>query len=207
MKENTVIRRERPEDFREVENMVREAFWNVYQPGCMEHYLLHCLRNDPAALKELDLVMEKEGRIIGQIFYMRSEIVRDDGTRLPVLTFGPMSIHPDYARQGYGLQLLNASLKQAEKLGAGAVCITGNIEFYGKAGFTLGTEWGVYHKEEAVRPYFLVKELKKGYLENVKGTYSDPEGYMAAASHPEELEAFDAQFPPKEKKKLPGQLF
>ena len=127
---NLIIRLETKDDYRAVENLTREAFWNVYRPGCMEHYVLHCLRDDPAFVPELDFVMELGGELIGQVIYVRSEIECDDGRILPIMTFGPISIAPEYKRQGYGKILLDYSMEQAEKKGAGALAIVGNIDFY-----------------------------------------------------------------------------
>lgn len=97
-----IIRLERTEDHREVENLVRESFWNVYRPGCSEHYVLHVLRDDPAFIKELDFVMEQDGRLIGQNMLMKTVIEADDGKVIPVLTMGPISITPELKRKGYG---------------------------------------------------------------------------------------------------------
>ena len=89
------IRQERKEDHRAVEELVREAFWNVYRPGCFEHYVIHVLRDDPAFVKELDLVMEQDGRLIGQNMFMETVIRADDGRDIPVLTMGPIGILPE----------------------------------------------------------------------------------------------------------------
>ncbi|MBQ1635337.1 MAG: GNAT family N-acetyltransferase, partial [Bacteroidales bacterium] len=115
--------------------MVREAFWNVYRPGCSEHYLLHVLRDDPAFVKELDLVLEKDKRIIGQIAFVKAVISSDDGSKIPVLTMGPICISPELKGNGYGRILLNKSLEKAASMGFGAVLIEGNIGFYGGSGF------------------------------------------------------------------------
>ena len=133
MSENNItIRPETKDDYRAVENLTREAFWNVYRPGCMEHYVLHCYRNDPAFVPELDFVMELNGKLIGQVIYVRSEIDCDDGRKVPIMTFGPIGIAPAYKRQGYGKKLLDYSMEKAKEIGAGALAITGNILFYGK---------------------------------------------------------------------------
>ena len=198
-----IIRRETAADYAAVERLTREAFWNVYRPGCTEHYVLHVLRGDPAFVPELDLVLEKDGRPIGHIMYMRAVLAADDGRTLPVMTFGPISIHPAFQRQGYGKFLLDQSMEQARELGAGALCIEGNIAFYGKSGFVEGSSRGIryFAKEEA--PYFLLKELKEGFLTGITGVYRPPEGYFVDE---QEAEAFDATFPPKVKRRLPGQL-
>ena len=208
--QNTIIRRETPDDFRAVENLVRESFWNVYRPGCQEHFVLHRLRDDPAFVPELDLVMEKDGELIGQNMFMRAHIQANDGRDIPIMTMGPICVAPAYKRQGYGKLLLDASLEKAAALSCGALCFEGNILFYGKSGFTYASDFGIrYHglPEDADASFFLCKELIPGYLSGVTGVYGPPEGYFAAEKEPEAFEAFDALFPPKEKLKLPGQLF
>ncbi len=207
MRSTTLIRREKKEDFRTVENLVRESFWNVYRPGCSEHYVIHVLRDDPAFVPELDFVMEKDGRIIGQNMFMRTVIEADDGTCVPVLTMGPIGIAPEYKRQGYGKKLLDYSLEQATALGNGAVLFEGNILFYGKSGFGYARKFGIrYHDlpEGADDSFFLCRELIPGYLKEVTGVYQTPQGYYVDDA---DVEAFDREFPPKEKLKLPGQIF
>lgn len=205
-KENIVIRLETETDYRNTESLVREAFWNVYRPGCMEHYVLHCYRGDPAFVPELDFVMELDGKLIGQIIYVRSEIACDDGRRIPVMTFGPISIAPEYKRQGYGKLLLDYSMEKAREKGAGALAITGNILFYGKSGFVPAKTKGVRYADDPDADYFLIKELMPRFLHGISGTYKDPEGYFVCDKDPEGFERFEAEFPPKQKLKLPGQL-
>ena len=202
-----IIRLEKEEDHAETEYLVRESFWNVYRPGCSEHYVLHMLRNDPAFVKELDLVMERGGRIIGQNMFMKTVIDADDGRTVPILTMGPICITPELKRQGYGRKLLDASLQKAAELGFGAVLFEGNIGFYGKSGFDYASKFGIrYHDlpEGADASFFLCKELIPGYLSGVTGVYQTPQGYYVPD---EDVEAFDRQFPPKVKQKLPGQIF
>ena len=202
-----IIRPENADDYRTVENLVRESFWNVYRPGCSEHYVIHVLRDDPAFIKELDFVMELEGEIIGQNMFMRTVINADDGTDVPVLTMGPICIAPELKRKGYGKELLDYSLEKAESLGFGAVLFEGNILFYGKSGFDYASKFGIrYHDlpEGADSSFFLCKELISGYLDSVTGVYQTPAGYYVDDA---DVEEFDGSFPPKEKKKLPGQIF
>lgn len=206
-KNDYTIRPERNEDHREVEALVREAFWNVYRPGCLEHYVLHQLRNDPAFVKELDLVMEKDGRIIGQNIFLHALIKSDDGRDIPIMTMGPICIARELQGQGYGKRLLDHSLELAAKLGCGALCFEGNIGFYGKSGFVFASEKGIrYHglPEGADASFFLCRELIPGYLEGITGEYAPPAGYFVDEA---EAEEFDRFFPPKQKLKLPGQLF
>lgn len=204
---NIIIRLEEKSDYRAVENLTREAFWNVYRPGCMEHYVLHCYRNDSAFVPELDFVMELDGELIGQVIYVRSEINCDDGRKIPIMTFGPISIAPAFKRQGYGKLLLDYSINQAEKFGAGALAITGNIDFYGKSGFVPAKTKKIRYADDPEADYFLIKELKQGFLNGISGTYKDPEGYFVCEKNPEAFEKYEATFPAKQKLKLPGQLF
>ncbi len=206
-KNDITIRLEKEEDRREVENLVREAFWNVYRPGCSEHYVLHILRDDPAFVPELDLVMERDGRIIGQNVFVKTVIEADDGRIIPILTMGPIGITPAFKRQGYGKRLLDYSLQLATARGFGAVLFEGNIAFYGKCGFDYAEKFGIrYHglPEGADASFFLCKELVPGYLDGVTGVYQTPAAYYVDDA---DVEAFDRDFPAKEKKKLPGQLF
>ncbi|MBE6968515.1 MAG: N-acetyltransferase [Ruminococcaceae bacterium] len=206
-KNDYIIRLERNDEYREVENLVREAFWNVYRPGCLEHYVLHRLREDPAFVSELDFVMEQDGELIGQNMFMRAAIRADDGREIPILCMGPICIRKDLQRQGYGKALLDYSLEKATEMGFGALCFEGNMDFYGRSGFTYGREFGLrYHDlpEGTDDSFFLCRELIPGYLNGITGIYGPPQGYFVDEG---EAEAFDRAFPPKAKEKLPGQFF
>ncbi|MBQ7765500.1 MAG: N-acetyltransferase [Lachnospiraceae bacterium] len=205
-KNNYIIRLETPADYAEVENLVRESFWNVYRPGCYEHYLLRCLRNDKDFVPELDFVMEKDGRIIGQNVFVRASIQADDGRDIPIMTMGPICIANDLKRRGYGKILLDYTIEKAKEMGAGALCFEGNIDFYGKSGFTYASEFGLRYRglpEDIDASFFLCKELIPGYLAGITGEYGPPAGYLIDEAKAEE---FDKQYPYKEKLKLPGQL-
>lgn len=206
-KNDLIIRLERKEDYRKVENLVRESFWNVYRPGCLEHYVLNQLRENEDFISELDFVMEKDGKIIGQNVFVRANIKADDGSKIPILTMGPICIVNELKRQGYGKILLDYSLKKATELGFGAVCFEGNIDFYGKSGFTFASEFGIrYHglPEGADASFFLCKELIAGYLNGITGEYATPKVYFVDEA---EAEEFDKEFPEKEKLRLEGQIF
>ena len=206
-KNNYIIRLEDKKDYTEVENLVRESFWNVYRPGCSEHYVIHVLRDDLAFIPELDFVMEKDGRLIGQNMFMRTVIDSDDGRKIDVLTMGPIGIIPELKRKGYGKILLDYSLNKAKELGFGAVLFEGNIDFYGKSGFDFSSKFGIrYHDlpEDADASFFLCKELIPGYLNGITGVYQTPQGYYVSD---EAVDEFDKSFPYKEKLKLPGQIF
>lgn len=207
MKDSIIIRTEKEKEYREVENLVRESFWNVYRPGCLEHYVLHQLRKDAAFVLELDFVMEANGQIIGQNMFMKAFIQADDGRKIPIMTMGPICIAPDLKRKGYGKILLDYSLEKAKELGCGAICMEGNIDFYGKSGYRQASEFGIrYHglTEDDDASFFLCRELIPGYLDGITGEYAPPQGYYVDE---QDAEAFDKTFYYKEKKKLPGQLF
>ena len=200
MKNNLVIRLENKSEYHKVENLVRESFWNVYRPGCMEHYVLHQLRNDAAFVPELDFVMEQDGELIGQNMFMRATITADDGRDIPIMTMGPICITPSLKRKGYGKILLDYSLEKATEMGCGALCFEGN------SGFRQASEFGIrYHglEEGEDASFFLCKELIPGYLDGITGEYTTPAGYFVDEK---EVEEFDKEFLYKEKKKMPGQI-
>lgn len=204
---NLNIRNEKKEDYRAVENLIRESFWNVYRPGCLEHYVIHKLRDDVDFISELSFVMELDGEIIGQNMFMKANIKADDGRDIPIMTMGPICIAPEFKGKGYGKILLDYSLERAKEFGCKAICFEGNIDFYGKSGFTFASNFGIrYHglPEGEDASFFLCKELEEGYLNGITGEYATPQGYFVDENKAEE---FDKNFPPKEKLKLPGQLF
>ncbi len=201
-----VIRREEPGDHDAVEALVREAFWNVYRPGCCEHLIVHRGRSDAALVPELNLVMESGGELIGQIIYFGSRILFDGGGEKPCLIFGPISIAPARQRQGYGRQLLDYSLERAAALGWDCVCIEGSIGFHGRSGFVVAGGQGIRKYGEApgtVSPHFLLRELVRGALYGLTGQFVVPDVYSVDEA---DAAAFDSRFPPKERLRLPGQL-
>ncbi len=201
-----ILRIEQEKDYFEVENLTREAFWNVYRPGCCEHLILHRLRNDPRFVPELDYVVEEEGKLIAAIAYARGFLTLEDGGETDLLLFGPVSVLPEYQGRGYGEKIIRFTLEQARRLGYPAVVITGSPQYYGKFGFESASRQGIYYKgtdrgEES--PFFLIKILEPNGAAALKGTYSDPECYL---TNEKDVDAFDQQFPPKEKEVRPGQL-
>ncbi len=214
MNSNFTIRVEEPRDFKTVENLTRDSFWNVYRPGCTEHFVLRCYRSNPDFISELSLVMEKDGQIIGHVMFSKAELIieadgKPTGEKFPIWTFGPISIRPDFKRQGYGLKLLKYALEKAKAMGIGFICMEGNINFYRHAGFDLASKLHIhYHCEpkDSEVPYFLAQELIPGYLNGIEATYTPPKGYFVAEENPEDFSKYEAEFPYKEKLVLPGQL-
>lgn len=196
------IRLEQEKDYREVENLTREAFWNVYRPGCLEHYVLHQFRKSNDFVAELDFLLEKQQKIIAHVMYAKASI-QCAQNNVPIVTFGPLSVLPKEQGKGYGSALVRYSLEKAKELGFKAVAITGNLNFYGKLGFELGKDKNVVYADDPEAEYFLVKELEEGFLEGIAGTYKDPQGYFVDE---QEAEIFDLQFPKKEKLKTDSQL-
>lgn len=192
------IRQEAESDRTAVENLVREAFWDLYAPGCCEHYIVHSGRNDPAFVPELDIVMELDGALIGHIIYFRSVIELDGGGSVPALIFGPVSIAPGYQRRGYGRRLVDFSLGLARELGGKCVCIEGDIAFYGKCGFVVASGQGIRERgaRPGAAPHFLLRELVRGTLYGKSGEFVVPGVYFPAA---DAVEEFDRRFPPKVK--------
>ncbi len=206
-KNDITIRLERKEERRAVESLVREAFWDVYRPGCLEHYVLHQMRNHPDFIPELNYVLEKDGRLIGQNVFVRAAIRADDGRNIPIATMGPICIAPEFKRQGYGNILLDYTIEKAREYGIKALCFEGNIDFYGKSGFDYASKFGIrYHglPEGADASFFICKELESGYLSGVSGEYAPPECYLVDEG---EAEEFDKTFPPKAKLKTDSQIF
>lgn len=206
-KNDIKIHLEKTEERREVENLVREAFWNVYRPGCLEHFVLNQLRFCSDFITELNFVMEMNGKIIGQIVFVRAVIKSDDGREIPISTMGPICVAPRFQGQGLGKMLLDYSLEKARKYGVKAVCIEGNYNFYSKSGFDYARKFGIrYHglPQDLDDSFFLCKELEKGCLNGVFGEYSPPDCYMVDEN---EAEEFDKTFPPKIKLKLDSQIF
>lgn len=206
-KENLIIRLEQENEQREVENLVRECFWNVYQLGCMEHYVLHLIRKNEFFVPNLNFVLLLDNKIIGQVVFVVAKIVLDDKTVLPVLTFGPICISPQRQKKGYGKILLDFALGKAKELGYNCVLLEGDINFYSKCGFDYARNFNIrYHGLESGvdDSFFLCKELQKGCLSNLSGEYFTPEVYYV---DPKEVDEFDKNFEYKEKKKLKSQIF
>lgn len=194
------IRLEEEKDYKEVENLTREAFWNKYAPGCIEHLVVHKLRKDKRFIKELDYVLELDNKIIGSIFYSLGYLNNKD-----VLIFGPVSIDPNYQHKGYGELLINYTLEKAKNLNYDIVLITGNQDYYKKYGFVSASKYNIYYEglENEESPFFMIKVLNEKNIHKYKGIYKDPEVFNVTN---EEVDTFDKNFPPKEKLTLEGQI-
>lgn len=199
-----IIRNETPADYRAVENLTREAFWNQNVPGCDEHYLVHVMRSHPDFIPQLDFVLELDGEIIGSVLYTKAALMDAQGQKKTVLTFGPFSIAPEHQRKGYGKQLLEHSFTAAAAMGYDAVVIFGNPDNYVARGFKSCKKYGVGLAPEVFPTALLVKELREGALEGGPWQYL-PSSVDTLCEDAAATAAFDAGFPPKEKGWQPSQ--
>lgn len=205
---NITLRAITPADRRHVEWAVKQAFWNVNCPGCDEHYLTHCLWEDPAYLPELSLLAEAEGEVIGAILYARAALHTPDGP-IPTLLFGPLAVIPAYQRQGVGGQLLTRSMALAREAGWGHIFITGVPAYYPRFGFRTADTFGVAMPDGSNFDAFMGIELMPGALRGLGGTFHEPPVFdMCDLHNPAyraKVEAFDQSFPHLEKRVLPHQ--
>ncbi len=200
---NFIIRVETEQDFALVENLNREAFWNVYKPGCDEHYYAHCLRKHPDFIPELSFVLERNGQIIGSIMYFKTKLVSHEGREKQILSFGPLCVLPEFQRRGYGKQLIDHSCAKAREMGWDTVAIFGNPANYVGRGFVSCKRLGV-DMEGFYPTALLVKELIPGTLAGQKWHFVDCDAAECCADL-DAVAAFDAQFLPKEKAWMPTQ--
>ena len=196
------IRNERESDYKNVEDITRKAFYNVYVPGCMEHYLVHVMREHEDFIPELDFVIEVDGQTVGNIMYTKSKLTDEGGTEKEIVTFGPVSILPKYQRKGYGKMLIEHSLKRAAELGYEAVVIMGSPANYVGSGFQCCRKYNVCVEKGKYPAAMLVKELKPGALDGRLWFYSDS---PVMNVDEREAQAFDDGLEKMEKKWMPSQ--
>lgn len=196
------IRNERESDYKIVEDITRKAFYNVYVPGCMEHYLVHIMRGHEDFIPELDFVIELDGQIVGNIMYTKAKLTDEGGTEKEIVTFGPVSILPKYQRKGYGKMLIEHSLKRAAELGYEAVVIMGSPANYVGSGFQCCRKYNICVEKEKYPAAMLVKELKPGALDGKLWFYSDS---PVMNVDEREAQAFDDGLEQMEKKWMPSQ--
>lgn len=197
------LRPEAPQDHREVEQVIREAFWNRYQPGCYEHYLMHRMRNSPDFVPELSYVACLNGRVVGQIAYTRASIQKAPETRWPVLCFGPVSVLPQMQRQGIGDALIRHTLDLARRQGYPAVFICGDPAYYSRFGFQPAEAFQIRNREGLYAAALQVIELYSNALLHVSGCFWDAPVFEQLDTGQAEL--FDRQFPKKQKEVTPSQ--
>ena len=200
------IRPETPADHREVESLTREAFWNVYHPGCTEHLIVHNLRNDPVYVPELSRIIVDDGAVVAHVAYSNGRLDHSDGTSSSLLILGPVSVTPERQGEGLGARIIEHTLELANERGDRAVVLTGNPDYYRRFGFEPASDHGIANAgfpagEPA--PYFMIRILDAGAGSDLTGTFRDPDVFFPSER---EVDEFDRSFPAKEKKVLPGQL-
>ncbi len=203
-KNDYIIRLETENDYREVETLAREAFWDQNVPGCHEHYFVHVLRQHEDFIPALDYVLEEDGKIIGSIMYAKAKLVDEAGTEKPVLTMGPICIHPDYQRKGYGKALLEYTFERAMALGYDTIVNFGNPDNYVARGYKSSKKYNVCFEGDIFPAALLVKELHDGVLDGRKWFYY-PSKAEELCNDTEAVAEFDTLFPPKVKAWQPSQ--
>ena len=193
---NLIIRNEREKDYRNVEQLIRESFWNLYVPGCNEHFVMHNLRDSNDFIPELDFVAEKEGQIVGQIVYSRGIIECKQGEAKEVISFGPVSVLPAFQKEGIGSALINHTINLAKDMGYPAICIYGDPRYYSRFGFRCAEKYDIKTSDDKFAVALQVLELKKGALNNVPGKFIES---TAFAVDENQFAQYDATFPFKEK--------
>lgn len=194
---NINIRNEEPKDYRRVEEVAREAFWNLYFPGGHEHYVVHKMRSHPDFIKELAFVIEVDGKIEGAIFYTHSKIVSKDNKVYKTISFGPVFISPKFHRKGLGRELITHSIEGAKEMGYRAILTLGYPYHYEPYGFLGGKKYDISMPDGKFYKGLLVLPLYEGALDDVSG-YAELSDVFDVTQ--EEVDEFDKSFPPKEKK-------
>lgn len=196
------IRHEEEKDYRIVEEITREAFWNLYFPGAVEHLLVHNIRKHPDYIPELSYVIELDNQIIGSIFYTKAKVIDKEGVAHPIITFGPVSISPAYHRQGFGRMLIEHSLAEAKRLGFNAIILSGFTYHYHPYGFVGTKKYNISMPDGKFYTGVMALPLFEGALDGISGSV-----HFSEAMYPDEslLDDFDQTFPPKEKQVLPHQ--
>lgn len=199
---NLTIRNEQEEDYRIVEQLVREAFWNLYVPGCNEHFVLHNLSKSKDFIPELDFVDERAGQIVGQIAYSRGIIKGKGSADKEVITFGPVSVLPTFQKQGIGSALITHTINLARDMGYLAICIYGDPRYYSRFGFRCAEKYEIKTAEDKFAVSLQALELRQGALNEVPGRFIESAAFAVDETG---FAQYDATFPFKEKKETDSQ--
>ena len=191
------LRLEEEKDHRAVEEITREAFWNVHVPGADEHLLIHNLRKTKEFVQDLDFVAIANERIVGNIVYVKSKVM-NSGKEHIVLTFGPVSVLPEYQNMGIGAKLINHTVQLSAETGYKAIIIYGDPDYYKRFGFRESKNYNITNREGKFPAALLVLELYPNALNGISGVFDEGEAYEINKN---ELEAFERGFEKKEKQK------
>lgn len=193
---NIIFRKEDKKDYKAVENLTREAFWNWFVPGCDEHYLAHILRDADCFINDLDIVAELDGEVIANIMYTKAIIIGDDGNNYPVIMFGPLSVHPKYQGMGVGGRIIEHSKALAKDLGYMAILIYGDPEYYNRVGFLPAENYGIGTASNTYTPALQACELIDGALDGCSGRFIEDDVFDIKQ---DDVKEFDKSFEIKEK--------
>ena len=196
------IRNEKKSDYRTVEELTREAFWNLYVPGCVEHFVLHNLRNHKDFIPDLDFVAEKEGQIVGNIVYARGKLVDTKGAEKEVVGFGPVSVLPALQKQGIGGVLIRHTINLAKEMGYPAIFIYGDPRYYSRFGFHCAEKYDIKTFDDKYAVALQALELKAGALKKAAGRFIESPAYEVDEK---KLGDFEAAFAYKEKAEADSQ--
>lgn len=202
MENKIIIRNEEMADYETVERITREAFYNLYFPGCGEHYLVHIMRKHEDFIPELDFVVELKDKVIGNIMYTRARLIDEEGKEKKILTFGPVCIQSCHQRKGYGKRLIEHSFKRAVELGYDVVVIFGSPVNYVSCGFKSCKKYNVSLENGKYPAAMMVKELIPGALKGHKWVYFDS---PVMAITEKAAQEYDDTLEPMEKKYQPSQ--
>ena len=192
------FRSEVVEDFRCIEELTREAFWNLYAPGANEHFLVHKLRDTDCYIKDLSLVAIVDCKIVGHIMYSIAHVLGKEGYEHEMLTFGPVSVSPAYHGKGIGSKLIRYSLQRATELNYKGVIILGYPCLYQRFGFKNGYDFNISYGDGKFLKSLMVLELTKGGMDGVEGVFAESEAFNIDDSS-EEFIAYENTFPQMEK--------
>ena len=198
-----IIRQEERTDYKKVEYLLREAFWNVYRPGCHEHYIVHNLRHDASFIRELDYVIEDDDKVVGYITYSKNTLCVDN-KKIDVVTLGPVGIDPNYQKRGYGSKLIEYTLDKANDLGISYVFVIGDENYYKRFGFVDASKYNIqFNDVEGDTPFFMIKVFDNDNLDFDNAKYLDNPLFDVDE---EKVNQFDKNFPKKEKEVRDTQL-
>ena len=186
-----ILKREEEKDFFDVEKLTREAFWDVYRPGCCEHLVLHRLRKSNSFVPELDFIALDNEKIVGNIVYSKGKIVNSNREEHDILTFGPVSVLPGYQKKGIGSKLIHHTIKLAQDLGFKAIVIFGDPNYYKRFGFENAEKFNIHTSDGANFDAFMLKELYKGSLNGIYGNFYPDNSFHV---EDEEVKEFDKKF-------------
>jgi putative acetyltransferase len=156
-----IIRREEPQDMAAIRDVNEQAF-----DGSAEANAIGALRDRGAAT--LSLVAVIGGQIVGHLFFTPAVIEAPDRS-WPALGLAPLSVLPEYQRQGIGTALMDAGLEECRHLGGERVIVLGHPDYYPRFGFERASQHDGRFEFEAPDEACMILALQPGALDGVSG--------------------------------------